>query len=219
MRSVPIGKVYSILKKDVARFKVPIVDLVKAQTDDPFKILVATMLSARTKDETTAKAAERLFRRVKKPADLDRLSAREIEQLIFPAGFYRNKALFLKKLPEALKRHFNGKIPNNVEELVRLPGVGRKTANLVVALAFDRPAVCVDTHVHRIMNRLGYVSTKTPLDTEMALRKKLPQKYWITFNSVFVAYGQSVCRPISPKCGECRVYRYCNRVGVEKIRK
>lgn len=212
--NVDIDSVYSILKKETKNYKVPVVDLVEIQTKDPFKVLLATILSARTKDETTLKAVKKLFPKVKKPSDLEKLSKKEIEKLIYPVGFYHNKAEHLKKFPLVLKREFNNVIPSTVEELVKLPGVGRKTANLVVAVAFNKPAICVDTHVHTITNRLGYVHTKNPLKTELQLRKRLPKKYWTTFNSILVAFGQNLCRPVSPFCSRCPINRYCNKVGV-----
>lgn len=213
-RKVDIDTVYRILSRHVPGYRVPVVDLIEMQTGDKFMVLVSTILSARTKDEVTEGASERLFSRARNPEELRMLSVREIEDLIRPVNYYKTKAANLKRLPDALEE-FGGEIPGSIEELVRLPGVGRKTANLVVAVAFRRPAVCVDTHVHRIMNRLGYVKTKTPLETEMALRKKLPRKYWITINSMLVAFGQNLCRPLSPRCGECPIYKHCNRVGVK----
>ena len=213
MKSVNIDKIYSILKKDVTNYNVPVVDLVETQTKDPFKVLVATIMSARTKDETTTLAAQKLFKKVKKIEDLNKLYVREIEKLIYPVSFYKNKAKYLKKLPKALKE-FDNKIPSSIDELVKLPGVGRKTANLVVAVGFKKKAICVDVHVHRIMNRLGYVKTKTPYETERDLRKKLPVKYWIKMNSILVAFGQNLCRPISPYCSKCPIIKYCNQVDV-----
>ena len=210
---IDIDYFLTTLEKEVSTYRVPIVDLVKAQTKDPFKILVATILSARTKDEVTAKASRKLFRKVNTPADLAALSVIEIEKLIYPVGFYRNKARYLSKLPAALEQ-FGGRVPDTVEELVRLPGVGRKTANLVVAVGFGKPAVCVDTHVHRIMNIWGYVHTKTPEQTERVLRKKLPEKYWLTFNSILVAFGQGTCRPVSPLCHRCPLEDRCPKIGV-----
>jgi len=202
----------------VADYKVPIVDLIKAQTRDPFKVLLATILSARTKDEVTAKASRRLFRKVNTPSDLAALSTREIEKLIYPVGFYKNKARYLAALPGALEQ-FNSKVPDTVEELVKLPGVGRKTANLVVVVGFGKPAVCVDTHVHRIMNIWGYVHTKTPEQTEKVLRKKLPKKYWLEFNSILVAFGQGTCRPVSPHCDKCPLEDKCPKIGIKPRKK
>ncbi len=216
MKSVPIDRVLSILRKFTAHFRAPVVDLIEFQTRDPFKVLVTTILSARTQDQTTLLAAKRLFEAASTPQALSKLPLAQIRKRIFPVGFYKTKAKHLKQLPTVLQELFDGKIPSTVEELVQLPGVGRKTANLVMAVGFQKPAVCVDVHVHRIMNRLGYVQTSSPLETEFALRKKLPQKYWITFNSILVAFGQNHCRPINPYCSVCPVLRYCNRIGVEK---
>lgn len=209
-----IDEVYPQLEKEVAGYKdVPIVDLIAVQTRDPFKVLVATILSARTKDETTAKASARLFKKASDPESLALLSEEAIAKLIYPVGFYKNKARFLRELPAALEA-LGGYIPDTIDDLVKLPGVGRKTANLVVAVAFNKPAICVDTHVHRIMNIWGYVETKTPLETEMALRQKLPEKYWIRINSILVAFGQAVCKPVRPHCDRCIIQELCPQIGV-----
>jgi exodeoxyribonuclease-3 len=197
--------------------KVPVVDLIAVQTNDPFKVLVATILSARTKDETTALAAGRLFAEADTSEKLASLSAKQIEKLIHPVGFFRNKAKYLDQLPEALSR-FGGKVPETIEELTTLPGVGRKTANLVRSVAFNKPAICVDTHVHRIMNIWQYVATDTPLKTEMALRKKLPEKHWISVNSILVAFGQLLCKPVSPHCDICPLLHNCPQAGVKPRR-
>ncbi|MDR2577322.1 MAG: endonuclease III [Chitinispirillales bacterium] len=208
--SPQIENVYNILADEFKKNRTPVVDLIEVQTGDPFKVLITTILSARTKDETTAAVARRLFEHVKNPRDLEKLSEEKLQELIYPIGFYRSKARHLKKLPAVLNDLFNGKIPQDVDELTKLPGVGRKTANLVVAVAFKKPAVCVDVHVHRIFNRLGYLDTKTPLETERELRKHLPEKFWTTFNSYFVSFGQHTCRPVGPKCTGCPVARYCS---------
>ncbi|MBT3395463.1 endonuclease III [archaeon] len=218
MRSVNIDKIYSILKKEVIDYKVPIVDLIQIQTKDPFKVLITTILSARTKDGTTSIAAKKLFIKIKKIKDIEKFTQKEIEKLIYPVGFYKTKAKHLKQLPIILKQEFNNKIPETIEELIKLPGVGRKTANLVVTIAFNKPGICVDTHVHKIMNRIGYIETKTPYETEMRLRDKLPKKYWKTINSILVAFGQNLCTPISPHCSNCPINKYCNRLGVKKSR-
>ena len=218
MKPIPITKVYTILKREAVRYQVPVVDLIKMQTNDPFKVLITTILSARTKDHTTLVAAQRLFAKVKNFADLVACSQKEIEQLIYPVGFYKTKAKHLKQLPLVMQEKFDNRIPQTIEELIQLPGVGRKTANLVVAVAFEKPGMCVDTHVHRIMNRLGYVKTKNPFQTEMALRKKLPMQYWEKINSLLVAFGQHLCTPVSPKCSVCPIFKCCNRVGVAKPR-
>ena len=211
---INIENFVAVLEKETAEYKTPIVDLIAVQTNDPYKVLVATILSARTRDETTSRAAARLF---KKAPDLESLAGLDkdtIEKLIYPVGFSPTKAGYLAKLPEALNREFNGRIPDNVNSLTKLPGVGRKTANLVVSVAFDRPAICVDTHVHRIMNIWGYVRTKTPLATEKALRKKLPQKHWKRINSLLVAFGQGMCRPVGPLCDRCVLEKECPKNGV-----
>lgn len=216
--NVPIGTIYSILDKEVTKYKVPIVDLIQVQTKDPYKVLVATILSARTGDKTTADAARRLFTVAPTMQSLSSLTPEVIEKLIYPVGFYKNKTAFLKKLPKTLNEKFGGVIPDTVDELITLDGVGRKTANLVVAVGFDKPAICVDVHVNRIMNRLGYIKTKTPYESEMMLRKKLPKKYWKEINRLLVAFGQNICRPQSPKCSICPISKYCLQVGVEKAR-
>ena len=210
----PLETVLALLEQEVRGLQVPVVDLIAAQTSDPFKVLVATILSARTKDEVTAAASRRLFERAGTPQELAGLSVAELEQLIYPVGFFRNKARHLSQLPEALATRFQGEVPSSIEELITLPGVGRKTANLVRTVAFSLPAICVDTHVHRIMNIWGYVETTTPLQTEMALRKKLPEQYWLSFNSILVAFGQGICRPVAPHCDACCISEYCPRLGV-----
>ncbi|NLB68908.1 MAG: endonuclease III [Lentisphaerae bacterium] len=210
MKRADIPEVHRRLMLDFKANPAPIIDLIGAQGFDPFKILVATILSARTRDETTSRViSEKLFPAVKKYEDLRDLSVEEIEQLIYPVGFYRQKAAALKKLPDVIDDRFSGKIPDTVEELCELPGVGRKTANLVVAVAFDKPAICVDVHVHRINNRLGLISTKNPESTEMALREILPLKYWKTWNACFVSFGQRKCTPLRPKCSGCIIGEFC----------
>jgi endonuclease III len=213
-----IEAVFAIIKNEFSRHRAPVVDLIELQTRDPFKVLVTTILSSRTKDETTTQASRRLFTEVKTLSDLRTVPVRRLERIIFPVGFYRNKAKFLKALPEAMDRLYGGRIPDTVEELVRLPGVGRKTANLVVAIAFRKPAICVDVHVHRITNRLGYLKTKTPFETEMKLRKILPPHMWLMINSYLVSFGQHTCTPVGPKCSACPVFTHCRRVGVKSTR-
>ena len=210
----PLDDIIAKLEGYVRDLQVPIVDLIAAQTQDPFKVLVATILSARTKDEVTAEAARRLFARAETPEQLAKLTVAELEKLIFPVGFFRNKAKHLSELPRALTERFAGKVPCEIDDLVTLPGVGRKTANLVRSVAFALPAICVDTHVHRIMNIWGYVATETPLATEMALREKLPEKYWIRINGLLVAFGQSTCRPVAPHCDACPIAELCPKLGV-----
>jgi len=211
---IDIRKIYNILGEHFKTVQTPIIDLIKAQTDDPFKILVGTILSARTKDETTSQVVSRLFSKINTPQDLDNLSVEEIEKLIYPVGFYHNKALHLKKLPSVLHEKFNNLIPEEIDDLIQLPGVGRKTANLVRTLAFEKPAMCVDVHVHRISNRFGYIKTNTPFESEMALRNKLPQDLWSNYNSYLVSFGQHLCKPINPRCDLCPIYSECKRINV-----
>ena len=211
--SIDIDRFLSLVEAAVRDTRTPVVDLIAVQTEDPFKVLVATILSARTKDETTAAASARLFAQAPDAPSLARLSVEEIARLIYPVGFYRTKAEHLHRLPQALSA-FGGQVPESIEELVTLPGVGRKTANLVRSVAFKKPAICVDTHVHRITNIWNYVTTDTPLRTEMALRAKLPEQHWITINSLLVTFGQSVCRPVSPHCDRCPLAGLCPQLGV-----
>lgn len=214
MKIPDIPVVNRILKREYNKHQAPIVELVQRQTEDPFMILVATMLSTRTKDETTAQVCDRLFKVVKRAGDFNKLTIAQIEKLIFPIGFYHTKARYLKQLPGMLDKLFGGRIPDTIDELIQLPGVGRKVANLVVAVAFNKPAICVDVHVHRICNRLGLLKTGEPFETEMRLRRILPVRYWIKWNSHLVSFGQTICRPIGPKCGICPLFKYCKRIGV-----
>ncbi|MCL2065295.1 MAG: endonuclease III [Candidatus Cloacimonetes bacterium] len=215
----PIDKVIIKISEFTKNLQTPIMDLVKIQTNDPFKILVGTILSARTKDQTTAKVLKNLFTKVNKVNDFLLLNTKEIENLIYPIGFYRQKAIYLQNLPIVLNQKFNGEIPQTIEELIQLPGVGRKTANLVMILAFDKPAMCVDVHVHRISNRLGYINTKSPAESEIVLRKALPIKYWKIYNSILVAFGQHQCKPVNPKCKSCPVENMCKKVSIKTLNK
>ncbi|SMO32374.1 endonuclease-3 [Balnearium lithotrophicum] len=213
-----IRKIIEILRKEKKNWDVPVVSLMAQTGSDPFKILVSTVLSLRTKDKVTEEASNRLFQVVKSPEDLLKLTEEEISNLIYPVGFYRRKAKSLKEIAKILVEKYGGKVPSTIEELLKLPGVGRKTANLVVTLGFGKPGICVDTHVHRIMNRLGYVKTKTPEETEFALREKLPKEYWIEINELLVALGQHICHPTSPKCSQCPISGLCPKVGVKRRR-
>lgn len=208
-------EVYQILKQHFEQFKTPIIDLMAVQNDSPYRVLVATILSTRTKDEVTAKSSKRLFEVADNFDELEKLSEKEIADLIFPVGFYNEKAKNLKQIPKIIREKFAGQIPQTIDELLELPGVGRKVANLILIIAFKIPAMCVDTHVHRIFNRLGYIKTKNPTETEFALRKKLPEKYWMTINGYMVSYGQDICKPISPKCDICKISEYCKKIGVK----
>jgi len=213
-----IRKIVEILREEKKNWNVPIVTLMSQTGSDPFKILVATVLSLRTKDEVTAKAAERLFQVADTPEKLLKLEEDEMASLIYPVGFYRRKAKNLKEIAKILIEKYGGKVPDDLEELLKLPGVGRKTANLVVTLGYGKPGICVDTHVHRIMNRLGYVKTKTPEETEFALREKLPREFWIEINDLLVSLGQHICHPTSPKCSQCPIEPYCPKIGVKRSR-
>jgi endonuclease III len=214
-KTFPIDKIFQRLDPVVAKMDAPVVDFLAIQVDDPYKILIATILSARTTDQITTKVVQKLFPKAPDMESLSKYSEEEIEELIYPVGFYRQKAKQLKKLPEVLKEKFNGQIPDEINDLVQLPGVGRKTANLVRAVAFKKPAICVDVHVHRITNRWGYIKTKTPLETEMKLRDILPLEYWLKINSYLVTLGQKICRPLRPRCEECPINDLCQKVAVK----
>jgi len=190
----------------------------EATARDPFRILAGCLLSLRTRDETTAAASARRFALADTPAAMLRLRRRTIERAIFPVGFYRTKARVLHRVSRELVDRFGGEVPRDLDALLTLPGVGRKTANLVVTFAFALPGICVDTHVHRISNRLGFVRTATPERTELALRAKLPRRHWIMLNDLLVAFGQNVCQPVSPRCSICPVATLCHRVGVVRSR-
>ena len=218
MRDADIHAVVSEIKKTIRRWKEPVLGVVARETRDPFRILIACLLSLRTKDQTTADASRRLFQLADTPESMKALSIRTIEKAIYPVGFYKNKARQIRGICQRLLRDFGGRVPDTIEELLTLKGIGRKTANLVVTVGYRKPGICVDIHVHRISNRWGYVQTKTPEETERALREKLPAKYWITFNDWLVPFGQHLCRPISPFCSHCPVSRYCTRVGVRTSR-
>jgi endonuclease-3 len=213
MKTVQIERIIPILRKEVKQFHMPIVSEI-ALRKDPFKVLISCLLSLRTKDETTAEASKRLFAKAPTAKKLASIPIKNIEKLIYPVGFYKTKARRIKDIAKLLLTKYNNKVPDTIEELLKLHGVGRKTANIVITIGFRKPGVAVDTHVHRISNRLGYVKTKTPDQTEFALRDKLAQKHWIIYNDLLVAWGQNVCRPISPLCSICKIRPFCNRVGV-----
>lgn len=206
------------LRRDVSQWSTPVLGVVANQTRDPFKVLVACLLSLRTKDATTSAASERLFALGATPAVLGKFQTTRIERAIYPVSFYRTKARTIKALCADLGTRFGGEVPSTIEDLVSLPGVGRKTANLVVTLGFGMPGICVDTHVHRITNRWGYVTSRTPDETEQVLRRTLPSRYWMEINGLLVAYGQHRCTPLSPFCSRCGLSRWCHRVGVTRTR-
>lgn len=208
----------AILRREVSGWEVPVVTTVAETSWDPFKVLISCLLSLRTQDVTTGVAAERLFRLAGSPEEMAKLRASQIEKAIYPVGFYRTKARAILGICRDLVDKYQGRVPDEIEELLKLKGVGRKTANLVVTLGYGRPGICVDTHVHRISNRWGYVKTKTPEETEFSLRKKLPPEYWIEYNDLLVSFGQNICRPLSPKCSQCPVEGYCGKEGVGRRR-
>ncbi len=214
----PIGRVLARLREAVRRLDPPSVTERARKTRDPFRVLVSCVISLRTKDEVTDAASARLLARARTPRTLLALPEAEIARLIFPAGFYRVKARQLRAICARLLDAYGAQVPDDIDALLTLPGVGRKTANLVVAEGFGKPAICVDVHVHRIVNRWGYVRTKTPEQTEMRLRKRLPPAWWIPINPLLVAFGRTICRPVSPHCSQCPVAGTCRRVGVARSR-
>jgi endonuclease III len=203
-----------ILGREAPQWQTPVVTLIAEASDSPFKVLISCILSLRTQDSTTAQASRRLFALADSPETMVRLSTKKIEQVIFPVGFYRTKAKTILEICRNLNENYRGRVPDEIDELIKFKGVGRKTANLVVTLGYNKPGICVDTHVHRISNRWGYIKTATPEKTEVALRQKLPKQYWIEYNDLLVSFGQQVCRPISPLCSQCPVAKYCSRIGV-----
>jgi endonuclease-3 len=218
MSAFDIHVAVCILREEYRFWKTPAVTIVARSDRSPFKVLVSCIISLRTKDEVTAQASLRLFERAATPDALQSLPVDEVAGLIYPAGFYRNKALHIVEISKRLMVEYGGRVPDEIDELLKFKGVGRKTANLVVTLGFGKPGICVDTHVHRICNRWGYVSTKTPDETEAALRSKLPAQYWIEINDLLVAFGQNHCHPVSPRCSVCRLAEMCAKAGVGSSR-
>jgi endonuclease III len=196
----------------------PIITFIANRGATPFEVLISTVLSLRTKDEVTSQAARRLFQEARTPEQILALGEKRLTSLIYPVGFYPTKARRLLEISRIILNEHDGQVPDTLAALLELPGVGRKTANLVLVEGFKKPAICVDTHVHRISNRIGYVKTRTPDQTEMALREKLPRRHWIRYNELLVAFGQVVCRPVSPFCSKCPVTDMCPRIGVDKHR-
>lgn len=202
------------LKNYFSKNILPSVSQIKEEGADTFQILISTIISARTKDEVTYKASKRLFSLAKNPEEMKLLSIEQIANAIYPAGFYNNKAKNIKKTCEILVEKYNGSIPDNLEELIKLPGVGRKTANLVLSVGLKKDGLCVDTHVHRISNRLGVLKTIKPFDTEMELRKILPKKYWEVYNELLVLLGQNICKARKPICEECPIEKFCKKAYI-----
>lgn len=219
MRQDQITAALRIVKREIRQWDEPVVGVVARESNrDPFRILVSCLLSLRTKDKTTREASTRLFALAHQPATMLTLPIRKIERAIYPVGFYRTKAKSIHAICRRLLDNYGGRVPDSIEELVTLSGVGRKTANLVVTVGYGKPGICVDIHVHRISNRWGYVRTRTPEETEQALRRKLPASHWMTFNDLLVPYGQNLCQPVSPFCSKCKLRDCCDRVGVTQSR-
>ncbi|HKV53350.1 MAG TPA: endonuclease III [Candidatus Binataceae bacterium] len=218
MSSATVGRILRVLRRAAPGWNAPVLTLMAAEHRDPFLTLIGCILSLRTKDETTAVAAPRLFARADSAQKMLALSADEIASLIYPVGFYRTKARAVLQICRDLIERFDGEVPGQIDQLLTLKGVGRKTANLVVTEAFGKPGICVDTHVHRISNRWGLVKAATPDKTEAALREVLPRRYWIEYNSLLVAFGQTICQPVSPWCSRCPVEHLCPRIGVLRAR-
>jgi len=216
-----VNEIFRILKKELEKYTMPVVshpswdDIV----DTPFTTLISCLLSLRTKDEVTAQASYRLLKKYNTPEQLAKVSEKEIQSLIYPVGFYKTKAKRIKDISKTLLEKYNGKVPDDFEELLKFKGVGRKTANIVMVYGFKKQNYLpVDTHCHKIPNRLGWIKTKTPEQTEQELKKILPKKYWNDFNFLFVKFGQTICVPISPFCSKCPIKKYCKQVSVIKNR-
>ena len=214
MKDSDIHSIVKILKKELNLGEMPIVSHLAESERDPFVILISTLLSLRTKDEVTAEATDRLLALASTPEEMLRVPRDKIARAIYPVGFYRNKAKTIHHVCRELIDRFNSRVPDDLDELLSIKGIGRKTANLVITLAYGKDGICVDTHVHRISNRLGYVTTKSPDETEMALRDKLPRRYWIIYNTLLVFFGRKTCKPVSPFCSTCPIRKYCDRTGV-----
>jgi len=213
-----IDEAMNILEKAVTAWDTPAVTIVAQRDGDPFKVLISCILSLRTKDTTTGPASLRLFQLAGNPQQMVRLRLEQIEQAIYPVGFYRTKAVQIHSLCTQLLEQYDGHVPDTIEELLKFKGVGRKTANLVVTLGFQKPGICVDTHVHRICNRWGYIDTKSPEATEFRLREILPTRYWRRINDLLVTFGQNLCKPVSPFCSKCPLNHICMRRNVIKNR-
>jgi endonuclease III len=218
MVSFDIDKVMAALEEAVKAWDTPAVTIVSQRDHDPFKVLISCILSLRTKDTTTGAASARLFGLADTAEKMLGLTRTQIEEAIYPVGFYHTKAEQIIGICRLLLEKYDGYVPESIEELLCFKGVGRKTANLVMTLGFGKPGICVDTHVHRICNRWGYVETATPEETEFRLREILPKKYWLRINDLLVTFGQNLCRPVSPFCSKCTIYEYCKRVNVAKNR-
>ena len=218
MQDNDIDIVLRLVKKSIRQWPGSLMERLAKGGADPFKILIACLLSLRTRDHTTTEASARLFALAADPLAMTNISVKKIEKAIFPVGFYRTKAMQIREMSKKICQEFHGKVPVTIEALVQLPGVGRKTANLVRTVGFRKSGICVDVHVHRICNRLGFVATKIPDETEGVLRQRLPKKYWIMFNGLLVPFGQNQCTPLSPRCSSCPISSFCERVGISTFR-
>jgi endonuclease-3 len=214
MQDDDIHIVLRLVKNSIQQWAVPVMARLAEGGPDPFKILVACILSLRTRDQATAEASARLFALSADPFSMANMNVKKIEKAIFPVGFYRTKAKQIREMSKQICEECQGAVPDAIEALLKLPGVGRKTANLVRTVGYKKPGICVDIHVHRICNRLGYVATKNPNETEGVLRQKLPKKHWIPFNGLLVSFGQNQCTPTSPRCSSCPISPFCQRVGI-----
>ncbi len=218
MREKDIHAILRLVKQEVRLWPAPVLGVLAAESATPFQILIACVLSLRTKDQTTKEASHRLFALASTPLAMGNLKLSRIEKAIYPVCFYRTKSKQIHDICHKLTGHFHGQVPTTIDELLTLNGVGRKTANLVVTVGFGQPGICVDVHVHRICNRWGYIKSQSANESELILRSKLPQRYWITFNDLLVPFGQNICRPVSPICSECRLKSYCRKIGVRRSR-
>lgn len=215
-----VDELFKLLKKGLRKFETPVINRAKRDIDDtPFNTLISCVLSLRTKDEVTEKASLRLLKKYNTPEKILTLSEKRISELIYPVGFYKTKAKRLKEISKTLIDEYSSKVPEDFDELLKLKGVGRKTANIVMVYGHKKTGYLpIDTHCHKIPNRLGWIKTKTPEETEVALRKILPEKYWDDFNDLFVTFGQNICVPISPFCSKCPIEKYCKKINVKRSR-
>lgn len=216
--TAPWDELFQILNEFIKGFELPSVSLIGEENGTPYKILISTLISLRTRDEVTLAASRRLFDKADNPSEMMNLKNSDIEELIYPCGFFRVKAENILKISNLILKNHGGEVPHSLDELTAFPGVGLKTANLVLSLGFNIPAICVDIHVHRISNRIGWIKTKKPDDSVPALEKVLPKKYWIEINELLVLYGQQICTPRNPKCSQCALKNNCKKIGVEQSR-
>ena len=213
-----IGKTLDIVQAAVAQYDIPVLEKFNEMTKDPYWVLISCILSLRAKDETTEKVARALYAAAPTPEKVLRIPVKKMEKIVYRSGFYKVKARNVLNITRTILEKYKGKVPDEIDELMTIKGVGRKTANLVVTVAFKKPGICVDTHVHKISNRWGYVKTKTPDETEQRLRQILPQKYWIKYNMWLVLFGQNICLSVSPLCSSCPLNRLCPKIGVDRHR-